>query len=175
MVKRERLVVASAGAVVALAALYALLRAQSPAVSGAGGRPEAPVGEGGRGDLPRIALDRAHARPPRPDLGDRDIFGYATPPPPPPPPPTLAPVATPPPVTVPTPTPLPPLNVKYIGSMEQKGKKVALFMSEQKEVMSGQVGQTVMNRFRVVRIGFESVDVEEVGSGQVRRIPLRGN
>jgi hypothetical protein len=41
--------------------------------------------------------------------------------------------------------------------------------------MSGQVGQTVMNRFRVVRIGFESVDVEEVGSGQVRRIPLRGN
>jgi hypothetical protein len=59
--------------------------------------------------------------------------------------------------------------------MEQKGKKVALFMSEQKEVMSGQVGQTVMNRFRVVRIGFESVDVEEVGSGQVRRIPLRGN
>jgi hypothetical protein len=32
-----------------------------------------------------------------------------------------------------------------------------------------------MNRFKVVRIGIESVDVQDVGSGQLRRIPLRGN
>ena len=83
------------------------------------------------------------------------------------------------PTPVPTPAgppPPPPINVKYIGSVEaEKGPKVAFFLTEQKEVITGQVGDTVMNRFKVVRIGIESVDVQDVGSGQVRRIPLRGN
>ena len=33
----------------------------------------------------------------------------------------------------------------------------------------------VANRFRIVKIGLESVDIQEVGSDQVRRIPLKGN
>jgi hypothetical protein len=66
--------------------------------------------------------------------------------------------------------------VKYIGSVEaRRGPKVAFFLTDQKEVLSGQVGETVMNRFKIVRIGLESVDVQELASGQVRRLPLRGN
>jgi hypothetical protein len=42
-------------------------------------------------------------------------------------------------------------------------------------VLTGQPGEVVGNRFRIVKIGLESVDVQEVGSDQVRRIPLRGN
>jgi hypothetical protein len=33
----------------------------------------------------------------------------------------------------------------------------------------------VGNRLRIVKIGLESVDVQDVGGGTVRRIPLRGN
>jgi hypothetical protein len=116
-------------------------------------------------------------------VGLRDIFDFG---PPPTPPPTPTPAATPTPaivqatpVPLPTsagPPPPPPVNVKYIGSVEaEKGPKVAFFLTEQKEVLTGQVGDTVMNRFKVVRIGIESVDVQDLGSGQVRRIPLRGN
>jgi hypothetical protein len=114
-------------------------------------------------------------------LGTRNLFDYGPPPTtlPPPPPPTLAPVATlPPPVTEPTPTPpppLPPLSVKYVGSVEQRGIRVAMFLNDKKEMLTGQAGEIVANRFRVVKIGLESVDIQEVGSEQVRRIPLRGN
>jgi hypothetical protein len=83
---------------------------------------------------------------------------------------------TPPPVTVPTPPPLPPLNIKYIGAFEgKKGLKVAVLMTDRKEVLTGQVGEVVANRYRIVKIGLESVDVQDVGSEQVRRIPLKGN
>jgi hypothetical protein len=32
-----------------------------------------------------------------------------------------------------------------------------------------------MNRFRVMRINIESVDVQQVGADQVQRLPLKGN
>jgi hypothetical protein len=74
------------------------------------------------------------------------------------------------------PPPLPPLNIKYIGVLENKrGLKVAVLMTDRKEVLTGQVGEVVANRLKIVRIGIESVDVQEVGSEQVRRIPLKGN
>ena len=44
-----------------------------------------------------------------------------------------------------------------------------------REVLTGQAGETVANRYRIARIGLESVDLEDVASGQSRRIPLRGN
>jgi hypothetical protein len=179
MVRRDR-IVAITGAGVALAlALYVWRQGQPSAATVAAGprAAGAPAAE-----LPRIGLDRLTQRRPEVPVGRRDIFDFG---PPPAPPVTAAPPSTPAPavVTMPTPVPTPagpppppPVNVKYIGSVEaEKGPKVAFFLTEQKEVLTGQVGDTVMNRFKVVRIGIESVDVQDVGSGQLRRIPLRGN
>ncbi|HEX9188009.1 MAG TPA: hypothetical protein VGB87_13100 [Vicinamibacteria bacterium] len=71
---------------------------------------------------------------------------------------------------------LPPLSLKYIGSVENKaGVKVAVLLTDRREVLTGQAGQVVANRYRIARIGLESVDLEDVGSGQSRRIPLKGN
>ena len=125
--------------------------------------------------VPRIGLDRPVGE--EVPVGDRDLFDYGAPPP------TLAPPPTQPaepllptPDPEPTPTPLPPLAVKYMGSVENgKGVKVALFVTDKKEVLAGQVGDTVMNRFRVMKIGFESVDVQQVGFDQVQRLPLKPN
>jgi hypothetical protein len=177
------IVFAAAGAVILLAA-YSLMPADAPG-------PATPVRAGERSrpgpaesPLPVIDFARIANPPPAPGLGTRDLFDFAAPPPPPitlpgprsasaqgggPPPEDL------PPITVPTPTPVPPLNIKYIGAVERRGVKVAMLMTERSEVLTGQVGETVGNRFRIVKIGLESVDIQEVGSDQVRRIPLKGN
>jgi hypothetical protein len=71
---------------------------------------------------------------------------------------------------------LPPLSLKYIGSVENKaGVKVAVLVTDRREVLTGQAGEVVANRYRIARIGLESVDLEDVGTGQARRIPLKGN
>lgn len=184
MVKNKRvLVLAGAGLALAVA-VWAVTRT-SPAPSAATAPAATPRG-GGRaegGEMPVVGLERVRQAVVRPEVGRRDIFDFGADPreeqqrreeerlqqmPVPDPDPT--------PTPVPTPTPLPPLTVKYIGSLESKpGLKVAFFVTEKKEVVSGQVGETVMNRFRVVRIGFESVDVQQVGAEQTQRLPLKGN
>jgi hypothetical protein len=179
MVRRNRSVAILAAGVALALALYVWRQGQPAAATVAAGPRAAGAASA---DLPRIGLDRLSQRPPPVAVGRRDIFDFGAPPAP---PVTAAPAVTPPAamVTMPTPVPTPagppappPVNVKYIGSVEaEKGPKVAFFLTEQKEVLTGQVGDTVMNRFKVVRIGIESVDVQDVGSGQLRRIPLRGN
>lgn len=73
-------------------------------------------------------------------------------------------------------TRLPPLNLKYIGSVASaSGVKVVVLVTDRNEVLTGQAGQVVANRYRIARIGLESVDLEDIGSGQSRRIPLKGN
>lgn len=165
---------AGAGALIILAA-WALMPAGAPG-------PAAPVRAGERrkpgpveSPLPVIGFNRVENPQPEPGIGQRDLFDFATPPPPPTMPPTPVPVYTPPPVTVPTPPPLPPLNIKYIGAVERRGVKVAMLMTDKDEVLTGQVGEVVGNRFRIVKIGLESVDIQEIGSAQTRRIPLKGN
>jgi len=181
MVKEPRRWIVPGLAIVAAASVgWALLRDTAPAVAPSASAAEAPVGTVKREpELPRIDLARLDRPRPASGIGRRDLFDFATPPPTPPPPmPSAPPVVeeTPPPVTVPTPPPLPPLNIKYIGAFEgKKGLKVAVLMTDRKEVLTGQAGEVVANRYRIVRIGLESVDVQDVGSEQVRRIPLKGN
>jgi hypothetical protein len=68
------------------------------------------------------------------------------------------------------------LNVKYIGSLENpQGLKVAVLLTDRREVLYGQVGDVLANRFRIVKIGLESVDIQEMGTERIRRVPLRGN
>jgi hypothetical protein len=133
--------------------------------------------------VPRIDLARLDAKRPENDAGRRDLFDYGAAPasqetgvaqaPPP-----LFPPANPGPAVASAPVvpTLPPLNLKYIGSVENAaGIKVAVLVTDRREVLTGQAGQVVANRYRISRIGLESVDLEDVNSGQSRRIPLRGN
>ena len=171
------------GLAVAAAALvgFMVLRNPAPAVAPSASASEAPKAPGRRDpELPRIDLARLDRVRPASGVGRRDIFDFGAPEPvpmpkvaPAPPPVEAAPTA--PPVTAPPVPSLPPLNVKYIGAFEGKrGLKIAVLMTDRKEVLTGQAGEVVANRIKIVRIGLESVDVQEVGSDQVRRIPLKG-
>jgi hypothetical protein len=174
-----------AAAVLALglaAAFYFWARSGTPSTASADGTaPRGPAGPvGTESDVPRIDLGRLESPKDRSGAGRRDLFDFGVPPAPPPPPATVATpvpeVAGPPlPPPPPTPTPLPPLTVRYVGAIEDKrGLRVAVFLTDKEEVLTGQAGQLVGNRFRIVRIGLESVDIQEVGSDQTRRIPLGG-
>jgi hypothetical protein len=189
----------AAGAVAALglaAAFYFWARGGTPSTASADGAARGAAGPVTiEPDLPRIDLARLESPKSRSGAGRRDLFDFGVPPAPPPtpppgivatpvgpplppPPPTPVPVTVPTPVptpVVPTPTPLPPLTVRYVGAIEDKrGLKVAVFLTDKEEVLTGQAGQLVGNRFRIVRIGLESVDIQEVGSDQTRRVPLGG-
>jgi hypothetical protein len=139
------------------------------------------------GPIPRVDLARLDQPRATAAGGRRNLFEFG---------PAPAPAATPPPVVIPTPKPplpggpgmadgsgqppgpppLPPLNVKYIGSVENaSGVRVAVLVTDRQEVLTGQLGQVVANRYRIAKIGLESVDLEDVATGQSRRIALRGS
>ncbi len=169
--------VASAGLVLLI------LRLVSPAVTPAARARAEPLPP----PVPRIDLTRLVAQPKSSGAGKRDLFRFGSgsraeqdedeiPV-------VRVPVPTSPP-SVPLdsaygpapPASLPPLNLKYLGSVENRaGVKVAVLLTDRKEVLTGQAGDLVANRYRIARIGLESVDLEDVGSGQSRRVPLRGN
>jgi hypothetical protein len=138
--------------------------------------------------IPRIDLARLDQPRASAPGGRRNLFEFGAAP---------APASTPAPVATPTPrppapgglpgiadgsgqpagpAPLPPLNVKYIGSVENaSGVRVAVLVTDRQEVLTGQLGQVVANRYRIAKIGLESVDLEDVATGQSRRIALRGS
>lgn len=74
------------------------------------------------------------------------------------------------------PTPWPALNVTLIGIVDNgAGGKIASFVKDGEIVLVGQPGQVLGNAFRVLRIGAESAEIEEMGSGRTRRLALRTN
>jgi hypothetical protein len=137
-------------------------------------------------EVPAIALDRLQRRDASFGPRTRDVFKYgadsrAD----------LGPVPTPriqlaptpegaPAATLPTPegapTPWPPLNLSLIGIVDNgAGRRSASFVKDGEILLVGQPGQVLGNAFRVVRIGTESAEIEELGSGRTRRLPLRTN
>ena len=138
--------------------------------------------------VPRIDLARVDSMGSEAEVGRRDLFAYG----PlrsrgddaPPPPPSVEPAPTPAPRRVEPRTTragssrsgLPPMNLKFIGSVgNAEGVKVAVLVTERNEVLTGQAGEVIANRYRIEKIGIESVDLEDVSSGQSRRIPLKGD
>lgn len=173
--REKRLIMLCAAVVaVALASVF-WLRHRGPASAAAARAASDPAPE----PVARIDLDRLPRDQPQLDVGRRDIFAFG---PPPTLPPTPRPAATPTPVIDPmaaaaTPPPvarLPPLNLKFIGSVENgQGLRVAVLVTDKNELLTGQAGEVLANRYKIAKIGLESVDLEEVGTGQTRRIPLK--
>ncbi len=178
--KRRAIVIGVAGLALAVFVyLWGREGGTGIAISATAGRSAAAVE-----DLPRIDLARLATPPEESEAGKRDVFGFGAERQPqmashavaPPPPPTTLSQQPPPAETMPAAPAVPPMNVKYIGSVENKtGLRVAILLTDRQEVLTGQAGEVVANRFRILKIGYESVDIQDVGSDRVRRIPFRGN
>jgi hypothetical protein len=110
----------------------------------------------------------------------RNIFQTYTPPPPPPPPPPPTPLSPPTPVADPAsrpgpppPPPPPPISLKFYGvaSPSGSGEKKA-FLSDGEEIIIAKEGEVVGSFYKVIRIGVNSIELEDSRSQQKQSLPL---
>jgi hypothetical protein len=109
---------------------------------------------------PDVRLEALDGTRPKPGGGDRNLFRFKpkAPPPPPPQPPPVAPVPTGP----PPPPPVPPIPLKFIGTLERNGQKIAILSDATGHVSYGPEGATIDGRYRIIRIGAESIELAHV-------------
>jgi hypothetical protein len=130
----------------------------------------------GASDIPEVHLDHLKAERAAPKPAERDLFRFrpAAPPPPPPPVPRLpqpggglgtGPGGT---------TPPAPIPLRLIGIVESRSTgKLAVLRDERGDIFQGREGAVLDGRYRIVRIGTESVEMAWAdGRGQPQRIPL---
>lgn len=122
-----------------------------------------------------LKLERLEPVPDSPSATrDPFRFGVRPPPPPPPAPPYVPPPPPPRPAAPPPPT-VPPIRLTFVGRVVQPDKRVVAVLSDGKGGLFRTLeGQVVDGRYRVVRIGEESLLIEYLdGTGRMT-VPLRG-
>ena len=117
----------------------------------------------------QVRLEALEASRPEAGGSDRNPFRFQPKAPPPPPPSAFKP----PPVEAapegpPPPPPIPPISLKYMGSVEKPGGiKIAALSDCRAATFAAAEGETVDGRYRVVKIGIESLMIEYVdGKGR---------
>ena len=132
-------------------------QSSNPSVAAASQAPAVPV--------VNLDLDRLRAAGGQLRQSERDPFRFRPKPPPPPPRTQVqAPVLP----QVPTgPPPPPPIPLKFFGVMTVNGQRVAAFSDERGNTFTGKEGDVLEGRYRLLRIGPDSVDVAYLdGRGQ---------
>jgi hypothetical protein len=118
------------------------------------------------------------------EAGGRNLFQFGQAPPP---PRTAARVSAPEPIVIPNPKPAvvqapagppppPPIPLKYYGvsTTRADGRKTAFFL-QGSQILMGAEGDVVGKRYRVVRIGVNSVVVEDTQDKRQQPLPLEEN
>ena len=127
---------------------------------------------------PDVHLGALGAERPKPGTTDRNLFRFKPKAPPPPPrgtTPQIVEAAAPP---LPTgPPPPPPINLKFIGVVEQSGgkPKIAILSDGQGPPLYGMEGGVVAGRYRIVRIGVESIEMSYLDGRGRQTIRLTGS
>jgi hypothetical protein len=180
-IQRPRTGVLAFAAVAVLAVVAYTLWAASPdPLPSNPAREQRPVtaGAAGSGSL-AVKLDELKQPPPMPGGEGRNPFRFYVKPAPPPPPPSASTTRVPPPAPVetgpPPPPPIPPIPLKFTGTMEQGKKKVAIFSDGRGVPVYAAEGELVMGQYRVVRIQIESVVMEYADGKGRQTIPMRGS
>jgi hypothetical protein len=138
-----------------------------------------PAGGAQTPTAPDVHLGALGGKHPRPVGPERNLFRFKpkAPPPPPPapaPPPATAPVQAP---SVPgQPPPPPPINLKFIGLIEQSGgkPKLAVLSDGIGPPFTASEGQNVAGRYKVLRIGAESIEMSYLDGRGRQTIRLTG-
>ncbi|HSL24538.1 MAG TPA: hypothetical protein VK886_23580 [Vicinamibacterales bacterium] len=78
------------------------------------------------------------------------------------------------PAAPPAPPPPPPIPLKFIGIIESPAAGRVAALSDGKRVFHGRAGQIIDGRYRIVRIGVESIVLEYVDGGPPQTIRLSG-
>jgi len=126
-------------------------------------------------DVHLAELDEERAKP---GTIERNLFRFKTKPPPAPPP--TPPRSTAPAVAVPVtpsgPAPPPPIALKFIGIVEvtAKAQKIAILSDGRNAPFYGREGDIIEGRYRILKIGVESVELAYVDGRGRQTIRLTG-
>jgi hypothetical protein len=117
---------------------------------------------------PEVRLAALKAGRPEPAANGRNLFREKPKPPPPPPPVIVAPPPPDPNAPPPPPPPPPPITLKLIGIVQGEGRPVAA-LSDGRDVFFGREGDIIEGRYKIIKIGVESIDISYAdGRGQQR-------
>jgi hypothetical protein len=171
---RRRLLM-SGGAIAVLVLAIWTMWPSTPAPSAAS--PVVAAQQGGQAappPVPPVKLDSLTPDRPGPSDTARNPFRYQPKAPPPrpvvsdaPPQPTISEPARP--VVPPGPPPPPPIPLKFIGLLERANGVKWAVLSDGKNVMHGREGDIVEGRYRIVKIGTESIELTHV-DGRGRQV-----
>jgi len=176
-----------AGLLVVLAIVVLVQLRSSPAAPSSAGPQTAPQSRVGRASpaasgeevAPLVRLQALRARRPEPDTSQRNPFRLqpqAPPPAPAPPPGPGAGGLSVPGDLPPAPPPPPPILLKFIGVVEGGGRtgRIAV-LSDGRDVFYGRDGDVVDGRYRIIRIGVESIEMSYVDGRGRQTIRLTGS
>jgi hypothetical protein len=153
--------------------------APPPAESNRPGSSSAPRSQPGAAEpgAPVVHLQTLNDERPRPDSIERNLFRFGTkaaaaPPPsagtlPVPPPPV--------PSGPPPPPPLAPITLKFIGLIGPDNAKIAILSDGQNPPFLGKEGAIIEGRYRILKIGVESVEVAYADGRGRQTIRLTGS
>jgi hypothetical protein len=128
---------------------------------------------------PVVHLEALQSERPKPESAERDLFRFKPKAPPPPPPVAIRPAPPPPPVVPvgpPPPPPLAPITLKFIGTMgPSQGEKIAILSDGRNAPFYGKEGAIIEGRYRILKIGVESVELAYVDGRGRQTIRLTGS
>lgn len=70
------------------------------------------------------------------------------------------------------PPPPPPIDLKFFGFASKPGEPKKVFLSQREDVFIASEGEIVNKRYKIVKIGVTSIDVEDVLNNNKQTIPL---
>lgn len=129
----------------------------------------------GAAETPDVHLEALFEDRTKPVSTERNLFRFK-PKPAPPPPPSVA-VTAPGPVGPSGPPPPPPIPYKFIGLVEVPGqkKRIAVLSDGRSNPVYGREGDIIEGRYRIVRIGAESIELEYIDGRGRQTIRLSGS
>jgi hypothetical protein len=160
----------------AIASLTSDAAAPSGQSSGGAGK----RGRGGEGVDPSLRLDLlAKLQATQYEGSDRNIFQFYTPPPPPPPKPIVSPIVNPGgsgmgQATPGLPPPPPPIPLKFYGLASAPGVSPRrAFLQEGEDIFIATEGDVIKKRYKILRIGEKSIEIEDMQTNNKQPIPLQ--
>jgi hypothetical protein len=128
---------------------------------------------------PDVRLEALEAERPAPADGGRNLFEFKKEAPPPPPPTVPVPMPRidqpPPRPGPPPPPPVAPIALKFIGIIEQPDQSKIAVLSDARGVYHGREGETIEGRYRILKIGTESVEIAQINGQGRQTIRLSGS
>ena len=175
--RRNQLALGALAVVILVVAFRAWTRTSAAPVSSSNEREgvtTAPRRPAAATAAPDVHLPLLEAKRPKPAAGERNLFRFKPKAPPPPPAPTVgvAPPATP--AGPPPPPPLPPITLKFIGIVDTPGREKFAVLSDGRNVFHGREGDIIEGRFRILRIGAESIEMAYLDGRGRQTIRLTG-